>query len=213
MQPLPRPFYDRDAVVVARELLGKLLLRATEDGTCIGRIVETEAYLAENDPASHSYRGPNRKNATMFQGPGLLYVYVIHARYCMNVVTQPPGTASAVLLRAVEPLAGVDLMGQRRGQRKLQDLARGPPRLCEEIALNRQLDGWDLTSGQQVWIAADPDCPPEPIISNSPRIGVTSAHDLPLRFFIADSPFVSGRKKTRIEIHSEGAARRPNRRK
>ena len=192
MPPLPRRFYDRDVVEVARDLLGTILVSDSPAGRCTGRIVETEAYLASDDPASHSHRGPNRKNATMFREPGLLYVYTIHARFCMNVVTEPHGTASAVLLRAVEPLEGQQLMQSRRGIDKLLDLARGPARLCQAFQVDRQLDGWDLTLGERIWIERPAGAANLPAIAVSPRIGVTSAHDLPLRFFYPDNPFVSG---------------------
>lgn len=197
MRPLARRFYDRDVVQVARDLLGMILVRESPTGRCSGRIVETEAYLASDDPASHSYRGPNRKNATMFREPGLLYVYTIHARYCMNVVTEPQGVPSAVLLRAVEPLNGLELMQQRRGTGKLLDTARGPARLCQAFDVDRQLDGWDLTRGQDIWIERPYSTARDCIVAVSPRIGVTSAHNLPLRFFDADSPFVSGPRRNR----------------
>jgi DNA-3-methyladenine glycosylase len=193
MAPLPRAFYDRDPVLVARELLGALLVRGAGSEQCAGRIVETEAYLAAGDSACHSHRGKTRRNATMFGRPGLLYVYSIHSRYCLNVVTEQEGVASAVLIRAVEPVTGIELMQQRRGQIRLLDLARGPARLCEAFDVDRRLDGTDLTIGKQVWIAPDPsgDGVHRPI-AVSPRIGVTSAHELPLRFFRAECRFVSG---------------------
>jgi DNA-3-methyladenine glycosylase len=191
--PLPRSFYAGDPVAVARSLLGQLLLRRTEEGVSGGRIVETEAYLAERDPACHAARGRTRKNASMFGPPGHAYVYPIHARYCFNVVTEPEEIASAVLIRAIEPLAGVEAMQRRRGRQSLRDLASGPAKLCEALAIDRRLDGWDLTLGEQLWIAADEERPAFRI-AQSPRIGVTSAHDLPLRFFVVGSPLVSGRR-------------------
>jgi DNA-3-methyladenine glycosylase len=193
--PLPRDYYDQPVVDVARQLLGRILVRVADDGICAGRIVETEAYLSKCDSASHSFRGPNRKNATMFRGPGLLYVYTIHARCCMNVVTEPEGVASAVLLRAVEPLEGLDAMAKRRGTTKLLDLARGPARLCEALAVHRQFDGWDLTRGDQIWIAACDTAPAPKDIGMSSRIGVTSASDLELRFFLKGNRFVSGPRR------------------
>jgi DNA-3-methyladenine glycosylase len=191
--PLPRSFYARDPVAVARSLLGRLLLRRTAEGVSGGRIVETEAYLAAHDPACHAARGRTRKNASMFGPPGHAYVYPIHARYCFNVVTEPEDVASAVLIRAVEPLTGVAAMQLRRRREPLRDLASGPAKLCEALAIDRHLDGWDLTLGRQLWIADDAG-PPVFRIAQSPRIGVTSAQDLPLRFFVAGSRFVSGRR-------------------
>ncbi|MEO8494433.1 MAG: DNA-3-methyladenine glycosylase, partial [Planctomycetota bacterium] len=161
-----------------------------------GRIVETEAYLACEDSASHSFRGRTRKNATMFGPPGCAYVYPIHSRYCMNAVTEARGIASAVLIRALEPLAGIDLMQQRRGTDNLLDLCRGPARLCEALAVDRSLDGWNMTRGGRLWIANDNSAESRAIrITTSARIGVTFAHAAPLRFFIDGSPFVSGPKR------------------
>jgi DNA-3-methyladenine glycosylase len=196
--PLPRTFYDRDPVLVARELLGKTLVRRTAAGQCTGRIVETEAYLAAGDTSSHSHRGQTRKNATMFGPPGFLYVYSIHSRYCMNVVTEGEGVASAILLRAVEPLEGVALMQRRRGHSKLLDLTRGPARLCEAFDVDRTMDGWDLTSGTRIWLTeSTADETARTTIEVSRRIGVTSAHDLMLRFFHSNCRFVSGRRSAR----------------
>lgn len=190
-------FYDRPVEDVARDLLGALLCRRTRYGLTVGRIVETEAYLSADDSASHSHKGLNRKNASMFGPPGHAYVYTIHARQCFNVVTESHGVGSAVLVRAVEPVQGHALMSQRRGTDLVLDLCRGPARLCEAMAIGRELNGWDLTRGKQLWIALDnnKEALTNVIIRTSARIGVTSAHDLPLRFFIAGSPFVSGPKK------------------
>jgi DNA-3-methyladenine glycosylase len=190
MRPLSRDFYERNPKEVSRELLGQLLVRRGRDGICVGRIVETEAYLAHGDPACHSHRGMNRKNATMFGPPGHLYVYPIHARHCLNTVTEQRHVASAVLIRAVEPLEGVALMAGRRGACDLLDLARGPARLCEAFNVDRQLDGWDLTRGTRIWIAAAATVDRDSI-AVSQRVGVTSAQDLELRFFLRGSRFVS----------------------
>lgn len=193
---LPPSFYDRDVTLVARELLGKVVVRRSRDGLCIGRIVETEAYLAAGDSASHSFRGQTKTNATMFGPPGFAYVYPIHSRYCMNAVTEERGRASAVLIRALEPLSGMELMQQRRGTDNLFDLCRGPARLCEAFAVDRSLDGWDMSRSTRLWIANDDTAPNQEFrLTRSPRIGVTSAKDSPLRFFIDGSPFVSGLKR------------------
>lgn len=193
---LERAFYDRDPTLVARELLGKRLCRRTKEGLTAGRIVEAEAYLSADDPACHAAKGCNRKNATMFGPPGHAYVYVIHARFCVNVVTEAQGTPSAVLIRALEPLTGIPFMQARRQRENLFDLARGPARLCEALAITRELDGWDLTLGKQLWLEADDSAEPHRIsILSSPRIGVTSGHELHLRYSWADCPFVSGRRR------------------
>jgi DNA-3-methyladenine glycosylase len=196
--PLPRKFYNRDPAIVARELVNKLLLRQTRLGFCGGRIVETEAYLPTGDPACHGARGPTKRNASIFGPPGHLYVYAIHAKWCLNAVTQPAGVGCAVLIRAIEPFFGIDLMEARRPMAVLHDLARGPARLCAALDVDKELDGADLTTGSAIWITRDPlDKGRSLEIGISQRIGVTSAHDLQLRFYERGSPFVSGTKSMR----------------
>ena len=193
--PLPREFYGRDVVDVARNLLGKVLIRRSRQGATAGRIIETEAYLSKDDSACHAATGRTGKNNTMFGRPGQAYVYSIHARYCLNAVTQPAGEASAVLIRAAEPLHGLELMQQRRGREKLNELCRGPARLCEAFAIDRSLDNWDLTCGQRLWIAAETEVSQLVEVGVSARIGVTSAEDLLLRFFVKNNDLVSGSRK------------------
>jgi len=187
-------FYERDPAVVARDLVGKRLWRETSAGLCGGRIVEVEAYLSRRDPACHAARGMTRRNASMFGPPGHAYVYMIHHRWCLNAVTEPAGTPSAVLIRAIEPLDGLALMHQRRRTDIVRDLARGPARLCEALAIDRTYDGWDLTAGRELWIADDHE-PPDgrQRVVRSGRIGISSAQRRLLRFYLADNRFVSGR--------------------
>ncbi|MCI0356871.1 MAG: DNA-3-methyladenine glycosylase [Planctomycetaceae bacterium] len=195
---LPRDFYARHPAVVARDLLGKLLIRQAADGAIsAGRIVEAEAYLSSRDTACHANRGMTRKNATMFGPAGHAYVYMIHARWCLNAVTEEVGQGSAVLIRAIEPLEGLELMQARRRTDQPLDLARGPARLCQALDVTKQFDGWDLTLGRELWIAREQyvETNGAPLrISRSRRIGVTSAHHRLLRFFIAGNPYVSGRR-------------------
>ena len=200
--PLPREFYDREPAVVARELLGKRLVRRTADGITSGRIVETEAYLSRRDPACHATRGMTRKNASMFGPPGHAYVYMIHSRWCLNAVTEAEGMSSAVLIRAIEPLDGLELMQQRRLTRfapntllRPLDFARGPGRLGEAMAIDKTLDGWDLTLGEQLWIAHDSTANAAAKIARSPRIGITAAKSRLLRFFVSGNIYVSGSRK------------------
>src|SRR5262245_12192291 len=194
IQVLGREFYLRDPAVVARELVGKRLWRQTSAGLCGGRIVEVEAYLSRRDPACHASRGMTRRNASMFGPPGHAYVYMIHHRWCLNAVTEPAGVPSAVLIRAIEPLAGLELMHQRRRTDIVRDLARGPARLCEALAVDRTYDGWDLTAGRELWITEDPDTNRRPLrVARSGRIGISSAQRRLLRFYLADNRFVSGR--------------------
>lgn len=191
---LPRSFYARDPITVARELVGKRLMRRAEEGFCAGTIVETEAYLSSRDAACHATRGMTRKNATMFGPPGHAYVYMIHAKWCLNAVTEEVGLGSAVLIRAIEPLEGIELMRQRRGKERLLDLARGPARLCQALAVSKVHDGWDLTTGRELWIAeaATDDLPLR--VVRSPRIGISSATHRLLRFFALGNVYVSGRR-------------------
>lgn len=194
--PLEPGFYDRPTDQVARELLGKQMVRADRQGVRRGRIVEVEAYLSVGDPACHAARGRNRKNASMFGSPGTAYVYAIHARWCFNVVTEGKDVPCAVLIRALEPLEGQSCMHARRGIAKPLDLARGPARLCEALDIDRQFDGWNLARGEQLWIASDPTF--DSIASRigvSGRIGISAAQELPLRFFLRDTAYVSGPKR------------------
>ncbi len=196
MSVLHREFYDRHVTQVARELLGKRLVRVTPAGIVSGSIVETEAYKSHGDPACHAARGMTRRNSTMFGPPGHAYVYSIHAKYCFNIVTQPEGKPNAVLIRAVEPIDGVELMRARRGLEKLTDLTRGPARLCQAFSLSTDDDTWDLTRGDELWVEEDGKFDVKPAhIGKSARIGVSSAQDLRLRFFLRDNSFVSGTKK------------------
>jgi DNA-3-methyladenine glycosylase len=196
MAILQRDFYERDPIEVARQLLGKRLMRRGRSGLMSGWIVEVEAYLAEGDSACHAARGRTRSNAAMFGRAGLAYVYPIHSRYCFNVVTQRRGCASAVLVRAVRPLDGIRLMQRRRGSTATGDLARGPARLCEAFEIDRRLDHWDLTWGRRLWIEDHGTARPvTDAVGASTRIGVTSAQDQLLRFYFVDCPYVSGSRR------------------
>lgn len=193
---LPRDFYDRQPAAVARELLGKLLIRRVGRQMLSGRIVETEAYQAKHDVACHAARGRTSRNAAMFGPPAHAYVYSIHARCCFNVVTQQKNVPSAILIRALEPLQGIHRMKCLRRSEKLLDLTRGPARLCEALEIDRRLNEHDLIDSQQLWIAVDPSFDDTAHqITTSPRIGVTSAKTLDLRFFFNGSRFVSGPRK------------------
>ncbi len=189
---LPRSFYDRATETVARQLLGKALLRKVGDAWIGGLIVETEAYLPENDLASHSARGKTRSNASMFARPGTLYVYPIHAKHCLNAVTQPEGIGSAVLIRAIQPVWGIDAMQKHRGHDDLRRLTRGPAMLCQALQVDRGDDGCDLVSSRTISIRETGDAPPIEI-SVSGRIGLSKAADHPYRFYARGNRFVSGR--------------------
>lgn len=189
---LDRDFFQRDPRIVGRELLGCLLVTKFDKRVVSGWIVETESYLAEGDSACHAARGRTAKSEVMFGRAGLAYVYSIHAKHCFNIVTQTIGYPSAVLVRAIEPVEGIRLM-QRRRRTNLRELARGPGRLCQALAIDRSHNGLDLTLGRTMWVerTSETACPPRDIRATR-RIGVTSARRLQLRFVIRSSPFASG---------------------
>jgi DNA-3-methyladenine glycosylase len=205
MTPIPREFFLRSTILVAQELLGKTLVRRVGRSVISGRIVETEAYLPRDDPACHAAKGKNRKNASMFGNGGTAYVYVIHARFCFNIVTEEVDIPAAVLIRALEPLCGIPSMQQRRQRTNLTELARGPAMLCEALAIDRRFDGRDLTLGQGLFVAEEEKSSLQPAaIQTSPRIGVTSGHELPLRFYLRGNEFVSKISRTAIAAERAG---------
>jgi DNA-3-methyladenine glycosylase len=189
---LPSAFYQRPTITVAHDLLAKLLVRQLSDGTRLaGLIVEVEAYLSADDPASHSFRGPGRKNASMFLPAGTLYVYPIHAKFCMNVVTEREGVGAAVLIRALEPVEGIETMRMHRGN--ASSLATGPARLCQALAIDRSFDGEDLRESQRVWIEGCEIGKNNQWRSRvSSRIGISQAQEMQLRWFVDGNRFVSG---------------------
>jgi DNA-3-methyladenine glycosylase len=193
LPPLPHAFYGRSSVEVARDLLGKTLWRRTEAGLTAGIIVETEAYDGANDPASHAWRGQTQRNAVMFGPPGRAYVYFTYGmHYCLNAVTGPDRQASGVLLRAIQPTIGLELMRERRGAHiPDRDLARGPGRLCQALGITTADYGTDLTS-DALWISETADAPVFSIAATQ-RIGITRAAERPWRFVVCDNQYISGR--------------------
>ena len=194
--PLPLSFYDRDTEIVARELLGAVLECRTPEGLVAGRIVETEAYLGEHDAACHAAAGETGRTRWLYGPAGTAYVYFIYGvHWCFNAVTRAAGLPSAVLVRALEPLEGIELMRVRRkAVRTDRDLANGPGKLCSALAIDGRHNGLRLDrlpvrirEGEPVGDDA---------VLVSPRIGITKAADWPLRWFIADSPFVSKAPRT-----------------
>jgi DNA-3-methyladenine glycosylase len=194
LPPLLYDFYDRSSVEVARDLLGKTLWRRTEAGLTAGIIVETEAYDGANDPASHAWRGQTQRNAVMFGPPGRAYVYFTYGMHnCLNAVTGPAGQASAVLLRAIQPIVGLELMRERRGAHILdRNLARGPGLLCQALGITTADNATDL-AGAALWISASTTDTLDLLIAATPRIGITRAAERPWRFVACDSRYVSGR--------------------
>lgn len=185
---LPRSFYARDTVLVAKELIGHYLVHHSSEGLTAGKIVETEAYL-QDDPACHAARGMTPRNRVMFGPPGHAYVYFIYGmHYCFNVVTREEGVGEAVLIRALEPVAGIELMRLRRKREKLTELCSGPARLVEAMGITRAHNGYDLTKGP-LYICRGHHGPLKLVTTT--RIGVAEGRDLPLRFYLEGSPYVS----------------------
>jgi DNA-3-methyladenine glycosylase len=200
IRPLHRDFFGRHPRRVARELLGKVLVRDGGKVRLTGRIVEVEAYLGENDPASHSFGGETARTAVLFGPPGYAYVYFISGNhYCLNVSCDREGKAGGVLFRALEPLEGMEQMARARkvvlhGPRDLIRLTSGPGRLAEAFGITRERDnGCDLTSSSSgLWIGDDGFRAGK--VQVTPRIGISKAADRPLRYILAGNVFVSGRK-------------------
>jgi DNA-3-methyladenine glycosylase len=190
-RPLPRTFYARDPVVVARAVLGRLLVHDSPQGRVSGLIVEAEAYRGDGDPASHAHRGRTARNAAMFGEPGHAYVYFTYGmHHCLNLVTGSAGKASAVLVRALEPVDGDELMRERRGAGATTRLARGPGNLARAFGLTRAHDGLDLVDGP-LWLS---DLPPRRgghRVACGPRIGIRVALDRDWRCFLEGHPCVS----------------------
>ena len=184
---LPRSFYARPTAEVARGLLGKVIVH----GPAAGIIVETEAYPGGDDLASHSARGVTNRTRVIFGPPGHAYVYFIYGMYeCLNLVAEPAGTPGCVLIRALEPIAGIPLMRRRRPAAKgIEDLANGPGKLTLAMSINRSHYGADVTRGTLV--VREPAAPQAIEIVATPRIGITHCADRPLRFLIAGNRFVS----------------------
>ena len=208
LRPLPRSFFARSPRRVARDLLGKILIRNSGKLHLAARIVEVEAYLGENDPAAHAAAGNTARTAVLFGPPGFAYVYFIYGNhFCLNVSCEREGKAGSVLFRALEPLQGLEAMARARGivlqgPGDLPKLTAGPGRLAQAFSITRSRDnGCDLTSpASGLWIADD-GCRPGPI-QVTPRIGITKAADHPLRFALARNSCVSGPRTPRQSLRT-----------
>ncbi len=190
---LTREFYARPTMEVARDLLGRILVRVYHGKRLSGRIVETEAYLGANDPASHAYRGLSPRNRVMFGPPGFAYVYFIYGmHYCLNIVTESNGVAGAVLIRALEPLEGIEIMQELRGGRPVEELTNGPAKLAQALALDISWNGTDLCASPDLFLEEGTPVPDE-MVMTAPRIGLSqgATKDAPWRFVVTGNPFVS----------------------
>jgi DNA-3-methyladenine glycosylase len=188
---LPKEFFEQDTEVVAQELLGCELVHKTPEGITSGIIVEAECY-SQDDAASHSYRGQTERTKVMFGPGGYAYVYFTYGmHYCFNVVTGPAGHGQAVLIRALEPMQGIELMQKRRTKENIQELANGPAKLVQAMGITKDDYGKPLFEGN-LYIKPRKQSPPQ--IAVGPRIGIKQAVDTPWRFWVAGNKFVSGTK-------------------
>jgi len=189
---LPRDFYDRETEVVARDLLGMILESTTEEGVASGRIVETEAYLGEHDLACHAAVGRTARTEPLYGAPGTAYVYFIYGMYwCFNAVTRAEGHPSAVLVRALEPIDGIELMRRRRGHRARRpvDLTNGPGKLCQALGIDGRFN--QLPLQKPPLVIRDGAAVPRDAVTITPRVGITRSAHWPLRWFITDNAYVS----------------------
>jgi len=191
LEVLKRSFYARNSVKVAKNLLGKILVRELPEGRLSGKIVEVEAYGGSDDPASHAYRGKTSRNEVMFGKPGLAYIYFTYGmHYCLNVKTEREGIPGAVLIRALEPLEGIEIMKRNRSIEKLSELTNGPAKLTKAMKITKELNGWDLTKGKKLFICK-PKVKEKFEIATTYRIGIKVGTEKPWRFYIKRNPFVS----------------------
>jgi DNA-3-methyladenine glycosylase len=190
---LERTFYEGPTIDVARNLLGQVLLSVTPQGRTAGRIVETEAYLGADDPASHAARLRTGRVEAMWGEPGIAYVYRSYGIHAMlNVVTEPVGSTGAVLIRALEPVIGVDLMRSRRGLDDAHLLCSGPGKLCQALDIGLDMHGTDLVTSGKLWISPG-ETPRD--VSTSGRIGISRGQAHPWRFWVTGNPHVSAHRR------------------
>jgi DNA-3-methyladenine glycosylase len=194
--PLSRAEVPVDTVSLARYLIGKILVRQMAEGVASGRIVETEAYVV-GDAAGHAYRGMTPHNRSLFLEPGHAYVYLAYGTaYMLNISSEMSGIGAGVLIRALEPLEGIPIMRLNRGIERLRDLARGPGRLTAALRVDRRCNGLDLCQEGPLWLGRGDPEPGE--IGQSIRIGISRNANRLLRFYLRDSPFVSGPRSLRV---------------
>jgi len=191
LKALQRAFYSRVTLRVAKDLLGKNLVRRIDSDELIGRIVEVEAYRGADDPASHAYRGRTGRNQVMFGKPGVAYVYFTYGNhYCLNIVTEPEGTPAAVLIRALEPVARIKMMKGNRGVTDVQNLTNGPGKLTKTLKIGADLNGYDMVNGEALFVA-DVEQPNKFQIISKPRVGIRVGTDKLWRFYIDGNRYVS----------------------
>jgi DNA-3-methyladenine glycosylase len=190
LKHLTKDFFNRETTVVAKDLLGKIMSVDYVGINLSGVVVETEAYLGINDPGSHSFRGKTKRNATMFGPAGVSYIYQIYGIYfCYNVTTDREDIPAAVLIRALEPLTGIEIMKENRGKEKIIDLCSGPAKLVQAMGITKQMDGTSAVDGPVRFFIGEKETPFQ--IVETTRIGLSQGADLKLRYYIKDNPFIS----------------------
>ena len=197
-QKLPWTFYQKNVLQIAPKLLGKYLVRKEEKHYLVGKIVEVEAYADKVDEASHSFRGPTKRNEVMFGPAGKLYVYFIYGNhYCCNIVCDKEGIGSAILIRGLEPIDGVEVMAERRflntelTKKQFLNMSNGPGKICKALNISKIENGIDLC-GEEIFLAEGEKVSKKNVVQSS-RIGINKSKELPWRYFIKDNPFVSSK--------------------
>jgi len=193
MKPLPRRFYTRETLTVAEGLLGKQLVRYTNNSRLMGKIVEVEAYRGSDDPGSHAYRGITPRNRLMFGKGGFAYVYFTYGmHHCFNVVTERENVPGAVLIRALEPISGIETMRKNRETENMLNLTNGPAKLTKAMNITKKQNGLDLTRSKELFIC-EPKVKEKFEVVSTKRIGIKVGADKPWRFYIKNNKFVSRR--------------------
>jgi DNA-3-methyladenine glycosylase len=189
---LQTKFYEHNSEIVAKALLGKVFVRKIKGEVLKGRIVETEAYLSSGDEASHNFKGKNKRNLSLYKEGGHAYVHAMRHYFLLDVVTEELNVPGSVLIRAVEPLEGVEYMKKVRGVDTIENLANGPSKFCMAFKINREFDGVDLKDPNSLlYILDTEETIPEDQIEISGRIGISRAKDAPLRFWVKGNSYVS----------------------
>jgi DNA-3-methyladenine glycosylase len=208
---LARAFFERDTITVARELLGQRLVAVRQHARCGGLIVEVEAYIGESDRACHARSGPTERNRAMYGRPGCAYVYFIYGmHYCLNIVTETEGFPAAILIRALQPVEGIPAMVHRRGGRDGVEIANGPAKLCQALAIDRRHNGADMCAPDATLFVEGEALVPEGSVVRGRRIGVRGderALAAPWRLHLRDNPYVSGHRPGSANVGGVHAAR------
>lgn len=190
MKKLNRKFFKQDPSVVAKDILGKILVHETEQGILSGRITETESYEAYTDPSAHSYTGKSERNKSLYLEGGHLYLFKIHKYICMDIVTGEKGVPSSILLRSLEPLEGIEVMKENRNRQKLTELTTGPGKLVQALQVPFKCNGHDICESESKIYIVDDGYKVEEIVQTA-RVGISKAKDLLNRFYIKNNKFVS----------------------